>query len=742
MAASIFICLVSLIIFLLPVIVIFRTQKKNRNLKLTIYVFALVLISRVIVGICGAGEPENNLTMWESFCDSLVHTLQTFSLDENYDSYITAGKELLLKAGRPEGALAFGFILSILNVCAPVLGGALLLEILADIFPYIKLFLHPFREKYIFSELNIEAVTLAEDLIADSSENQTASFLPLRWKPVIVFTDAYPDMTSEPRSELFERAKSLSAICIKTDLLHLSFRLSGKISYFLIDQKSQDNVTAFERLLERDNKGRWRWPAVSDTEEREGPEKEPLTSIYIFTKADIENQLIWRACDGIGEDISKVLVRPIRDYMNSTILHVFEVPLFVPLLGKERESSADLYLTILGSGAFAEEAFKAAFWYGQINGVQLHIDVLAENIDSFETRLRDNCAELLDSCTFENDMETDRCSVSRKESGQPQNERAFNPVLVVDPMEPEGLSNPPYCILHFRKVKDITAWSTWPSEILDRTDYYFVALGDDTQNIKVTEKIRLQIVRREGGKNDTGAHKVISPVIFDQGITKLIKQDRPGDGEPYVIPFAQFDTRFSRQNVLLDIFQALAEEGEKLYNADSQKKIQKDEYSYWANVVRVLHVPYKLFGLGLIEEFLPEKEGWNRFKIQSPYKVSSEEDEALAYIEHRRWNAFMRVQGFTCPTQEQFNRYYRRHCEEIEREKRKEKPDFKDIRLKFHPCLVERGMKKTILPEKLSEQEALPAGYDCLDHVMAAHHKEYKIYDYKEYDPGLLRYLE
>lgn len=734
-------CAISLLILILPAIWIVLSQRSKRNFKLTCYVLVLIFAFRLGVGIFGAEKLGNDLSFWEIISDSLIHTLQTFSLDEDYTLYTNVGKALFEEAGLHAGAAAYGMIISILNICAPILGGAMLLEILAGIFPRLKVWMAAFDHKFVFSELNDRSITLAEDLVRDHKYRSIPGLSHLKRPPVLIFTDAYPDLTSEPRMELFERAKEISAICIKTDLLHLSFRYSKSVSYFLIDSETQNNVTAFAHLLDRDEHGRWLWPSSADA-------GTPASRIYIFLKTDHETELVWRACKKNGDDISKtVLVRPIRDYMNTAINLMSDVPLFLPLLpGTEKSGLSaspprDLYVTILGAGLFSEEVFRAVCWCGQIYGTQLHIDVLARDAEAMKKRLKDSCGELLDSCKEESSPAEEKWDPGLTKTcpgdriGQKQ-EKSM--ILAVDPFDPEAPENPPYCVVNFRNVEDASSLSDLPDEVLDRTDYFVICLGEDEINLETTERIRMHLVRRslaEAEDSSCRGHRVIAPVIYDDDLAGLIRQDDPEETEPYVIPFARLYSRYSCRNILMNDFGKAAEEDAALYSARDQRERQKDEYNYWANLARSVHYPYKLFALGIVEGFHPGLTDKERLTVRSPYAVSKEEDEILAWTEHRRWNAFMRAQGFCCPSELQFERYYHKSCESGS-------PSFKDVSLKLHPCLVERGMERKDIPEDLLTRRPEPAGYDRLDRVSAAHRKDYKKYDYKEYDTDLMKYLE
>jgi len=762
---TVLLCALTMGILILAAASVWRSKNSNRNLIITAGVLVLVFLARLFVGLFTCSPQDlgiENLGPVERFFDSMVHALQTFSMDEDYTGYLSAGKCALQAGGHPVWARVYGIVMSILNVCAPVLGGALLLEILSGIFPYIKIHLYPFRHKFIFSELNDMTMTLAEDLY---KEENYRKFLKLSGKekpPVFIFTDAYPDNTSEPRSELFERAGEIHAICVKTDLLHLPMRRSKSVSYFLMDRKTRDNVGAITKLLQKDGKGRYLWPVTEkeeDTEKKEGTEekgreeerkegksgKNPDTRIYIFTSEDVENDLIWKAYKGMEEKDNHILIRPVRDYMNTAIRLMYDTPLFLPLIqekeaedaeseaaegrkAKIKQAAEHLYVTIIGSGSLAEEVFKAAFWCGQIAGIQLHLAVLAEDADALRVRLEDKCPELLDS------------GLDEAAAAGTVNVNAGSGRLKVFPYDSSAPENPPYCMYRFRNIEHPDYCTAYPEDVLEKTDYYVIALGEDARNIEITGRIRRALARVDSCGHK--GHIVLAPAVFDKELAALSRKKHPGAGEPYVLPFAELQSRFSYHNIMLESFMPGAEETGELYNAQSQEKMQEDEYTYWGNLIRSFHYPYKLFGLGKLDIRDLEIRDRDRFLVKAPYKVTEEENEMLAWVEHRRWNAFMRTQGFTCPTREQFTRYYSRHC-------RAGRPGlFKDVALRFHPCLVERSMGKSGYydlknrnagVEDLTEEER--RGLDCLDLVCLGHHIDYRQYDYKEFDGDLKRYL-
>jgi len=718
---TVFWCIFTVAVLSVPAFWIRKKYTANRKLRVTIYVLVLLWVTRFAVGVCGGiGDGGDELTVTENLFDSMVHALQTFSMDEDYTAYTVAGKKMLVAAGHEIWAVVYGVVISILNLCAPVLGGALLLDILTGVFPHMKLYFAPFRRKFIFSELNEASMTLAEDICRNDNYEEIVDLKRFERKPLMIFTDAYPNAESEASSELFGRAKAIGAVCIKTDLLHLPVRKSRAVNYFLIDSESRENISSLPRLLERDTKGKLLWPEGEDA-------KGAVTKIFVFAQDDIESTLVKNICDNKSDIASKVVVRTIRDYMNIAVNLMYDTPLFLPLLGRKEEDAKDIFVTILGSGQIAEEVFKAAFWCGQIFGIQLHMQVLSRDASAMKKRLEERYPELLESC------------------------RDSSELLKVYPFGRKDLKNPPYCAdLSFADISDATHFSEYPNGVLQNTDYFIVALGSDERNVFAANQLKLLLARRRL-KEKKERHPVIAPAVFDANLAKAIESASPAEFETYIIPFAMMNSRFSCKNVFMADFAKRASLNEAIYNRAKQIKTQKDEYTYWANLPRVVHAPYKIFGLGLIQGVSLGKDVLQRYIVKRHEELTERQEHELAWIEHRRWNAFMRTQGFICPTKEEYDTYYESFsaCGDYGMHK--------NVLLKLHPCIVE----SQVIPEPLPEsQEFDRASYDCLDYVaMYDYHiealakgeeetaeglrkKDYKQWDYRAHDTAVKEFLK
>lgn len=692
----------------LPACIILRKKTDRKRLFFLGYLFLLIWGVRFWVCL-QPGFYEETLNIFEKLVDSFLHSLQTFSMDEDYTLYLTFGKSCLQAHGFDFLPRAYGIGISLLNICAPVLGGAVLLDILVDFFPDLKLWIFTRRHKFVFSELNNDAVTLAEDIYRNQNYRNLISMGKFDRKPVLLFLNVYRD-ESETRTELLGRAKALGAVCLNTDILHISLKRSKTVNYFLIDADSNVNICTLTQLLEPNEDDTLLWPM-------DPAQKDPITRIFVFGQDDNGNTLIRKICAEHQKVYDNVLVRPIQEHMSAATNLMYDVPLFLPLFSKPQHAQGDLHLTVLGSGELAEEVFKAFYWCGQMTDVRLHVRVLAPDGKQMEQRIAERYPELLESC------------------------RPSSPLLQIRPFDPSARMNPPYCeSMDFYDISDLSQVSQYPAAVIRNTDYYVVALETDEENLRITNQLKTHIAR-DLLQADSQEHPVIAPAIEEQRLAQAVQLPEPGLYEPYVVPFASRESRYSCKNVFLTNFTEKDVSIKSIYQKIHQQNDQKDIYATQSSVARAVHAPYKLFGLHLLRQVKLTEDVATRYLVSGEISLTTAQENQFAWLEHRRWNAFLRSQSFTCPTREQYARFFA------------QTGNTKSIVLKLHPCLVESQVEPTAL--KVLPQFTDPA-YDYLDYVTMYTYRlkssqagkeenlddlrraDYKKYDYPAYDSAFL----
>lgn len=679
--------------------------------------------------ILSSGGGDTALTWWEEIFNSVAHALQTFSLDEDYTKYILDGKRMLRTIfGENVGwkATAYGLYASMLNFAAPIAGGAVIFEILASIFPRIKLFLSHiafWKETYYFSELNEASLALTKSICG-----MKTGF----WKkPVIVFTDVYADSEDEKNSEMLLEAKLLGAICIRDDLSHVPKNRFGGRRFFLMDLAEIGNLQTLADLANSDNR-----KYLKNAE------------IYYFTVDDayiqVERSVYAQLRKQFSEEELPVLV-PIQNCRNLISNLLVDVPLYEPLIGKKKNESGerDLTVTILGTGRIGTEMFLSTYWFGQILDCNLKINVVSQESE----------AEFWGKIDYVN----------------PEIKRT---TMVGDPLlriNRKGDMADPYCKVEYfqcdvKSTRFMSCLMEQNKHILD-TDYFLVSLGSDETNISVANTVK-NYVGQFHIKTAEPRKTVIAYVVYNSELSEALNKKRyysfTHDGiDVYMQAIGSLRDVYSVRNIFLPEHEPFAQQVHQTYmatqNKEDRAKAHKarivDDYKHWASMARAMYKKYMVFSAGMISESLfdypndsqaydaAQEKVFNEYKdiMLGRVEFESPEREAehlqllhkLAWLEHRRWNAFTRVKGFR--STQDYDVYATAGVI----------GSYKQMDIKLHPCLVEcdqNGIRANINAKGEIDVTSLfqceeRADFDLLDELSYdLYAKRYNDFDFKQYD--------
>ncbi|MCL2063386.1 MAG: hypothetical protein FWG98_03305 [Candidatus Cloacimonetes bacterium] len=638
--------------FIFAIVSFFKQNRKHKgkniNEKLFIPILCLlasIFCLRYIIGIYTIfltsldAMTTVNYSWFEKMFNSLVRTLQTFSLDEEYAETILLGKELFLEEFNSRFLSGFyGLFSAILNLCAPFAGGAVILGILTRLFPGLVLFFTPYQEKYVFSELNERAIWLAEDIIREARKVNT------RHLPLIVFTDAYIDNESETVSELFQRAKEIGAVCVRDDLLKIPFTKTKKLHYILIDEEDICNINALTSFVTMD-KDNWKKGC----------------NIYVFSQNPEASSIVKKLYEDEWLNKSNIVIKIIQEF-TSIVYNLFnEIPLFTPLLSKYPPNyieEKELEITIIGGGLIGQEAFLNAYWCGQLLNCRLKINVITENSKIFEAKINLTNPEIMQTVIDNHEL------------------------LRIFP----GLEkySQPYAKFYFEDVdvKTDKLMNVLNENSLLSSDYFIVALGTDELNIVTASNIDRMV--RKKLLNDIGVYKpIIAYSVFDSKTNEVLNNIGLLSNKSFRRAFASLKNIYSCRNIFMNDINKFAYDISNTHSEKDMTKFLKDEYGWWSSIARDLHFKYKMYSIGLYRED-------DDFKILSDEKIekyleivknNTPVSNSLTWLEHRRWNAFMRSKGFIAPTKSQWN-YYAYNKEE-------HRDGHKHLGLKLHPFIVE-----------------------------------------------------
>ncbi len=702
----------------------------NRMLVYSICYLVAVWALRYAVGLYHLSTIcDHNMTKFEEFCGSIVHALQTFSMDADYEAYLENSKQMMgfITNNSLVWRNAMGAYASLLNVVAPVLGGALIFEIIANIFPRFCLYMSSllfWKHKYYFSELNEGAIALVKSI---REENSKKAFSFIR-RPIIVFTDVYVDRHEEKDSELLRTAKMLGAICVRDDLAHVPKRRHrlGEKWFFLVDVNEAANIQALVDLSDEYN---FRFLKGS--------------TICLFVEGDSYANVESRIRDKLKnqkkfKEKELPTIVPIQYYRNLVSNLLVEIPLYEPLVASEQDrlrsraaeggddnlepcgisERRDLTVTILGNGIIGTEALLSSYCFGQMLGVRLNINVVSKDKEEdFYSKLNYINPEILESTKAGADILS--CGKNK-----------YNPpYATVSYCEFDARSGGFWgrspkeneTDLSGEEEKSADAIEKWFDKMLE-TDYFIIALGSDKDNLDVATKLYTRLgeafLKQRRKKNC-----VIAYVIYDSDLCEALNNDclrslnNDKSSNIYMRAFGSLREVYSYSNIFMSDHGAHAEETGEAYNVGKiqeealrnvkRKKGYGDDYTLWANLSRAMHLKYKVFSLGWINTSVFDygensydihkeqvEKACLRYKListghtkgieQSYVEQMQKASYALSWLEHRRWNAFTRVKGFRSTAA--FADYYA------------SSPDkHKQMSLKLHPCLVESDIDQPMV---------------------------------------------
>ncbi len=723
--------------------VVIKKRRRETLLKFCAFLafFAGIWCIRYAVGyysnIVDEFKGETVLNAFEEIFNSVAHSLQTFSMDEDYTDYILNGKDMMLAIFSSVNiAAVYGIYAALLNMVAPIAGGAIILEVLVGIFPQIKLwgtvtFLR--REKLYFSKLNDRSLALAKSLYAGA----TGFF-----KPIIVFTDVHNEENGI--SDLVSESKLIGAICISDDLAHALKPKKYKRSYFLIDEVETPGAHAEISNLH----------TLVDLSTKENCDSIRNANIYLFSQEDIytqvERRFIRRLRDehGFAEKDLPVLT-PVKSMRNLAVNLFKDVPLYEPIVCSRDGENRSLTVTVMGSGGIGTEMILAAYWMGQMLDVTLNINVVSKEKEAdFRKRINYINPEILATAN------------------------ADDSILI----HSGDSKNPVYCNLSYTEA-DIESgifWDSQQSGCFADTDYFVIALGSDGTNLETAEKLRRYIGECHVNKNCT-KNTVIAYAIYDSDMCEVLNTKKlftsfdSANPDIYMHAFGSLREEYSYENLFMPKNALMAKvvgdkydktrlreeaENESKKRANVKKDIDWDlvyednEYKYWANHARTMHVKYKVFSLGWITTSVFDTDekvhNENVTKACATYRLvgstvhpkdvlySGKAAELwakandLAWLEHRRWNAFTRVMGF------KYSEHYKKYMGFT--------GSYKHMSIRLHPCLVESdryGTYYTFVWEdgKVREERHFVNGrFDRLDELDAALGEDFKKWDYPYYE--------
>lgn len=240
---------------------------------------------------------EDGITGWTAIFASVQHSFSIFGLDGDFLDFIA-------KRTYPENADGQLYTLygAVLYAFAPVLTFSFILTFFKNFFAHLKYKTSFLLQTHVFSELNEKSLALAKSIV----ENKKP-FLKLIPRVVIVFTDVI-DKKEELHFDLVEQAKGMGAVLFRKDLesIHFKSRISlRKVYFYLISEDESEIIRHAESIMEQyDYKRVGLWIFSDDIRTELMLAKNNVNNMDVTRVNDIQS-LIYHNLDTYGINLFK-----------------------------------------------------------------------------------------------------------------------------------------------------------------------------------------------------------------------------------------------------------------------------------------------------------------------------------------------------------------------------------------------------------------------------------------------------
>lgn len=588
----------ALTIFLLAVggslLLLQLPQKKNKKRRILRAgnVFAAGLATSAVLLFIPLYHPmivdASGFLRWlEIILLSIHNTVRLFIVDGEFTFVLERTASLA------EGLQSsYNLLASILFFLAPFLTFGFVLSFVASMSARWRYLMGYFNDAYIFSELNQKSLALARDLKKND---------PSR---VIVFTDIF-ERNDESSYEIIENAKALGAILFKNDITVVNFRIHSKktkLYFFIIGENEAENINQTLLLATPPKSGNNQYNGY-DIDRKD-------TRLYLFSNKSVSEQQL----SSVATQYLKI--RRVNDvqslvynllYEDGALLFEKAVPAKAP--DQEKNISA----LIVGMGLHGTEMVKGLSWFCQMVGYRLEITALDKDKHA-ESKFRAICPELMDE-KHNKDFTT---------PGEAH--YAINIHGDVD-------------VNHFKFNKLL--------DEMGDVSYVLVALGNDDLNIQTAIKIRTLLGR-------SGKNPFIHTIVYNSEKQSLLQHDftNYANISYNLTMIGDLATNYSEKCILQSDLEELAlkrhmaytetwtadlpEEDRRRELEKAEKEFWKYDYNYRSSTASVIHRKYKsICGISGIDK--PKEER------------TEEEKLVIRTLEHQRWNAYVRSEGFVLP---------------------------------------------------------------------------------------------
>lgn len=309
------------------------------------------------------------------------------------------------------------------------------------------------------------------------------------------------------------------------------------------------------------------------------------THIYVFS-VKTESELLLSSIDK-GE-IKVRRINEVKSLINRVLYEQGDI--LFDTAGENVGGNKQISAVVIGMGSHGTEMVKALTWFCQMDGYRLQIDAFDKDPLAYE-KLTFLAPEL---------MSPDYNGVDIKGEAQYK-------IIVHSGIDIETISF----------VDEIKK--------LNNASYVFVALGNDDMNIKTATNLRMYFERMK-------IHPFIHAVLYNSQQKKALEGIANYRGQSYDISFVgDIESSFT-EDVIID--SELEEEALKRHlKWGVEDDFWKYEYNYRSSMASAIHMQAR------VKCAIPGSS-------KKTEELTDEERNIIEVLEHRRWNAYMRSEGY------------------------------------------------------------------------------------------------
>ncbi|MBQ8439539.1 MAG: hypothetical protein IJX19_02645 [Clostridia bacterium] len=577
-----------------------RILTPNKMLILGTFLSAAVLFCPLYLEIFS--DPLWWVEWGKSILLSLQHAIRLFAFEGGFLEFFET--ETIYNLPKSVQMLYTGTS-AFFYAMAPLLTFGLLLSFFKNITAYRNYLFSFWKHTHVFSELNKKSLALAKSI--DETHNMVGKAERRRYrlfrKALIVFTGV-PNKDNEELQGLIEEVKEIGAILFSKDMESVKYRNTKysvrKVSFYLISENEQEKLRHAERIMNDYD--------LADVELR------------VFSD-DTRSELLLAA-----KDVKHMKVIGINDIQSLTYhnLDVHGMRLFQNARADKSSTEKVISAVVVGLGRYGKEIIKALSWFCQMDGYKLKINAFDIH-SSAEDRFINLCPELMSEEYNRRDI-----------PGEPRYEINIH----------SGID-----------VKSKTFFEQF-SKITDTT-YVFVCLGNDADNLDASVMIRSfsEKIQYSGD----GHKPDIETVIYDSSISKSMGVEwSPSNAKHCHKGVTNFKNQcynihmigaledlYSVETIINSEMVRLAEDANKnyaehAYDTELEKIVDLPEPQYSEKKLRIerqreenirAFYKYKYNYRSSIARMIHEKKSVD-LHLKSPE------------LEHKRWNAYMRSEGY------------------------------------------------------------------------------------------------